>query len=253
MRGRIELSRFLLTLERTYLFRVLVSFFVWYLLFFVTRASKPIASNPIVGEMSRSSVLQRTLKLALKARCNKITSACLMQGQIVRFYKGGAGEGIQSLSDREEALYNMAKPRADAIMAKHTSLPDIQAIPLHSFAPNPSPNAADEIALDIRRKRLVYRSKQRGWLEVDLLLGTWASENVPNLSAKELDEFEAFVNAETIDIYNIVTLRLDVPDEWKTSNGGGIVERIQKWAESNPLGKADPEKYKELKATAKLI
>lgn len=28
------------------------------------------------------------------------------------------------------------------------------------------------------RKRLLHRSRQRGMLEVDLLLGKWASENV---------------------------------------------------------------------------
>lgn len=170
----------------------------------------------------------------------------------VRSYMGGAGEGKRSVSNREEALYAAAKPRSDAIMATHTSMPDIESIPKHSFDPN-NAQMSEDMALDIRRKRLIYRSKQRGWLEVDLLLGTWASENVNKLTPKELDDFEAFVNAETIDIYNIVTLRLDVPDHWKTAAGDGIVERIQKWAASNPLGKADPEKYKEVKASAKLI
>jgi succinate dehydrogenase assembly factor 2 len=36
--------------------------------------------------------------------------------------------------------------------------------------------------MQVRRKRLIYRSKQRGWLEVDLLMGTWAVEHVPKLS-----------------------------------------------------------------------
>jgi len=169
----------------------------------------------------------------------------------VRNYKGGAGEGIKSVSEREAALYQTAKPRSEEIMAKHTSLPDLNKIPKHSFGPNDV--VSEDMALDVRRKRLIYRSKQRGWLEVDLLLGTWASQNVPKLNAKELDEFEAFVNAETIDIYNIITLRLDVPEEWKTSSGAGIVERIQEWARKNPLGKACPEKYKQMKTDAKLI
>lgn len=170
----------------------------------------------------------------------------------MRCYLGGAGEGRKSISVQEEALYQIAKPRSDAIMAKHTSIPDIEKIPKQSFDPKNS-TISDEMSLNIRRKRLVYRSKQRGWLEVDLLLGTWASVHVPTLNAKELDEFENFVNTETIDIYNIVTLRLDVPDEWRTAQGDGIVERIQNWAKSSPLGRADPEKYKEVKAAAKLI
>ena len=89
--------------------------------------------------------------------------------------------------------------------------------------------------------------------EVDLLLGTWASENVPSLNSDELDQFEDFVNMETIDIYNVITLRLDVPEELKTPDGSGIVERIQEWARQSPLGKADPHKYKEVKTNAKLI
>ena len=35
-------------------------------------------------------------------------------------------------------------------------------------------------------RRLVYRSRQRGWLEVDLILGKWATEFVPTLTAEEL-------------------------------------------------------------------
>jgi hypothetical protein len=76
-----------------------------------------------------------------------------------------------------------------------------------------------------------------------------------SLTVDELNEFEDFVNSETIDIYNIITLRLDtLPEQWKKNNNTtGIVERIQEWAKSNPLGRADPEKYKEIKASAKLI
>ena len=133
-------------------------------------------------------------------------------------------------------------------MAEHIRLPDLNKVPEYALGPGPAPSA-----IDVRRKRLIYRSKQRGWLEVDLLLGTWASENVPNLNDQELDDFEAFVNCETIDIYNIITLRVDVPDDLKTDDGNGIVERIQKWAMAHPLGKADPELYKKVKKDAKLI
>ncbi len=69
-------------------------------------------------------------------------------------------------------------------------------------------------------KRLGYRLKQQGWLEVDLLLGAWASMNVHRLSAKELDQFKEFVNIETIDIYNVLTLRSDVPKGMGSSGLG---------------------------------
>jgi succinate dehydrogenase assembly factor 2 len=150
-----------------------------------------------------------------------------------RTYRGQAGEGTPTLSSREEALLQVALPRAEAIMTSHTRLPNL-------------PDKGEE--LQVRRKRLIYRSKQRGWLEVDLLLGTWAHQNVPQLSAQQLDEYESFVNQETIDIYNIITLRLPVPDELK----GTIVDEIQEWARANPLGKADPLKYKQVKENNQL-
>lgn len=153
--------------------------------------------------------------------------------QIRRGYRGDTGEAEKKLTEEEEKLLKIALPRSEAIFKKHIELP------------------VDDIA--IRQKRLIYRSKQRGWLEVDLLLGTWASENVPNMEeGDELDQFEDFVNMETIDIYNIITLRLDVPEEMKR-DGNGVVERIQAWARSHPLGRADPQKYETVKTEHKLI
>uniref|UniRef100_A0A7S1ZCM3 Uncharacterized protein n=1 Tax=Trieres chinensis TaxID=1514140 RepID=A0A7S1ZCM3_TRICV len=107
--------------------------------------------------------------------------------------------------------------------------------------------------LDVRKKRLVYRSKQRGWLEVDLLLGTWANENVQRLNSDELDQYEAFVNLETIDIYNVITLRTGVPENMKRDGGKGVVEQIQEWARNSPLGKANPEVYADVKIKNNLI
>ena len=194
----------------------------------------------------------------------------------LRYYRGQAGEAPPVLSEKEESLIKVAKPKSEEILAKHHRLPNVAEIPPASLDPTQN-------NLDIRRKRLIYRSKQRGWLEVDLLLGTWAHENVHLLTEDELDEYEAFVNFETIEyvqracagdhfprfffwksslltpfcfwcsIYNIITLRLDVPEHLKTPDGNGVVERIQAWARASPLGQADPEKYKEVKTASKLI
>jgi len=170
-----------------------------------------------------------TLRTAL--RSSRITSTLRPSLQKC-WYRGDSGEAEHNLSQAEQALLKLAKPKSEKILAHHIRLP---------------------VELKDRQKRLIYRSKQRGWLEVDLLLGTWASQHVESLNAEELDQFEDFVNMETIDIYNIITLRLDVPEELKTPDGSGVVERIQEWARNSPLGRADPAKYKEVKTKNNLI
>ena len=172
-----------------------------------------------------------------------------------RWYRGDSGEMETTLSAKEQELLSVAQPRADAIYERHVRLPKLDDIPSHNL-PDGAASAAgskEEMELDVRRKRLVYRAKQRGWLEVDLLLGTWANQNVHSLGADELDQFEQFVNLETIDIYNVITLRSDVPDEMKREGGAGVVEQIQEWARASPLGKAEPEKYASVKQDNNLI
>ncbi|CAI5732911.1 unnamed protein product [Peronospora destructor] len=63
---------------------------------------------------------------------------------------------------------------------------------------------------EANRKRIIYRSKQRGWLEVDLLLGRWARQNVLQLSSHELQQYEAILNEETIDIFNYISGKMTV-------------------------------------------
>lgn len=157
--------------------------------------------------------------------------------------------------EREDALLAVAAPRAQEIYDRHTRMPRLDVIPKASLPPDMGDSSSSkvELELEVRRKRLVYRAKQRGWLEVDLLLGTWASKFVPTLTMDDLDEFEHFVNMETIDIYNVITLRMDVPEEVKTEDGSGVVERIQEWARSSPLGKADPQQYSNVKKEHNLI
>lgn len=181
------------------------------------------ACSPVM--LSGMSFLRRAAVKSARYQCPFLVES-------KRGYRGDSGEAELNLSAEEEALLKIASPKADEIFKNHIKLPGKD--------------------VETRRKRLVYRSKQRGWLEVDLLLGTYASRFVPNMNEDELDQFEDFVNMETIDIYNIITLRMDVPDELKMG-GEGVVERIQEWARESPLGKADPEKYRIVKTDAKLI
>lgn len=74
-------------------------------------------------------------------------------------------------------------------------------------------DADDKLAS--RRKRMIYRSKQRGWLEADILMGTWAVEYIPTLSEEELDDYEKLLSEETVDIYNYISGTQPLPPHLK--------------------------------------
>ena len=105
---------------------------------------------------SPGMILRRSAAVSIAVRPAPTSTAVLINSNLAaRGYRGDTGDALKTLSSSEEALIKVAKPKADAIFAKHIELPE---------------NGSDVAA---RRKRLIYRSKQRGWLEVDLLLGTW--------------------------------------------------------------------------------
>ena len=43
------------------------------------------------------------------------------------------------------------------------------------------------------RRALLYRSRQTGWLETDLIMGRWAAENLDKLTLPELQEYARIV------------------------------------------------------------
>lgn len=59
------------------------------------------------------------------------------------------------------------------------------------------------------KRKLIYRSNQRGWLEVDILLGRWAKSHVMDLSKSELIDYEKVLNLETIEIFYAITKPID--------------------------------------------
>ena len=99
----------------------------------------------------------------------------------------------------------------------------------------------------VRRKRMIYRSKQRGWLEADLLLGSWAVENVPGLSHYELDEYEAVLNEETIDIYNYISGKDELPEHLI---GNSVMQKLKGYALTKNM--ASPEDYEKVKTRTNL-
>jgi len=75
-------------------------------------------------------------------------------------------------------------------------------------------------------KRLIYHAKQRGWLELDLLLGGWAERHVRTLSDAELDDLALVLAEETLDIWEWVT-RQSTPPALLESNA--VFRRIREY------------------------
>ena len=57
----------------------------------------------------------------------------------------------------------------------------------------PQPIKRHDEDLDTIRARLVYQSRKRGTLESDLLLSTFAKENIHLMDMKELKEFDKVI------------------------------------------------------------
>lgn len=53
--------------------------------------------------------------------------------------------------------------------------------------------------------RLLYRAKQRGFLEMDLLVGMWAEKNVPKMDAAQLKAMEEVLDQENPDLFKWLT------------------------------------------------
>ena len=101
----------------------------------------------------------------------------------------------------------------------------------------------------MRRRRIIYRSKQRGWLEVDILLGTWAVENVMKLDLKDLNDYEVLLNHETVDIYNFINGLTEAPLIIKDSP---VFKRIQTYAQGITSETSTPNSYAAIKRKTNL-
>ncbi len=70
--------------------------------------------------------------------------------------------------------------------------------------------------LEIRRKRLKYRSQHRGTKELDLVLGRFAAERLDGLDPGQIDRFEALLDLPSPLVYAWVTGQEDPPPELDT-------------------------------------
>ena len=64
---------------------------------------------------------------------------------------------------------------------------------------------------DARLKKLRLRAWRRGFREADLILGPFADQHVPTLSAGDLDIFEALLDEADQDVYGWIIGTVETP------------------------------------------
>jgi len=65
--------------------------------------------------------------------------------------------------------------------------------------------------INVRRKKLIFRSWHRGTREMDLLMGTFADRFIPELTNEELDLYEDILQESDPDLYNWISEREPLP------------------------------------------
>ena len=71
--------------------------------------------------------------------------------------------------------------------------------------------------VEIRRKRLLFRSWHRGTREVDLLLGPFAERHLQELTPRQLDRYESLLAESDATLYNWISGRVE-PDPGQDSD-----------------------------------
>jgi succinate dehydrogenase flavin-adding protein (antitoxin of CptAB toxin-antitoxin module) len=69
--------------------------------------------------------------------------------------------------------------------------------------------------LEEKRRRMLYHSKQRGWLELDLILGTFADQHLATLSEKDVLDYEHVLEEENPDLFKWLSGQSPIPQEYK--------------------------------------
>jgi antitoxin CptB len=83
-------------------------------------------------------------------------------------------------------------------------------------------NADNGGSKEVRRKRLLFRARRRGFKEVDLIFGAFAAEALSTMEDAALDEFEALLAAPDKDVFAWLQDQVPVPPEYTNATYAGL-------------------------------
>ena len=70
---------------------------------------------------------------------------------------------------------------------------------------------AENETIENKRKRLIFRSEHRGTKEMDLIMGSFARKNVPEMNEEELAQYDEILKENDPNLYNWLTGKEDAP------------------------------------------
>ncbi|TFK29655.1 mitochondrial protein [Coprinopsis marcescibilis] len=133
-----------------------------------------------------------------------------------RVLRRSIGSSIYSFS-------TTSRCRADPWPLPHTR-EHIQSTQSQEDAPKIQPIPRPNESETSLRARLVYQSRKRGTLETDLLLSTFAQENMSNMSVAELQEYDKLLDENDWDIYYWATNKRTPPERWASTQ---LLDRLR--------------------------
>lgn len=68
-----------------------------------------------------------------------------------------------------------------------------------------------EETIENKRKRLIFRSWHRGTREMDLIMGSFADQNIPQMAEDDLALYDDILQHPDPDLYSWITGKEDVP------------------------------------------
>ncbi len=70
----------------------------------------------------------------------------------------------------------------------------------------------DDETIENKRRRLIFRSGHRGIKEMDIIMGSFAVQFVPDFTEGELADYDELLTHNDPDLYNWITGKEDAPD-----------------------------------------
>lgn len=77
--------------------------------------------------------------------------------------------------------------------------------------------------LDLRRRKLLFRSWHRGMREMDLVMGKFADAEIARLSEAELDEYERLIELPDGELLLWITGEQEIPTDYD----GAVLRRLR--------------------------